>query len=247
MGAVIDEWRKAFCAPFSGWDFSSIGVRDDPLPWSYKEIARTHLRSAVSTLDIGTGGGERLAELVPEWPELVVATEDWPPNVPVAAGRLSPLGAVVVTADSSGLAPQPFRSGTFDVVLARHSAVDVAEVARILTPAGVLVTQQVDPDNLDDLRTRFGMEASPPDFVDMSPEAAEVADLAVINHRRWHGRMHVQDVTALLSYIRAVPWVLPDFDFDVHLPILHEIDQQEGPISFGISRSLLVASRATRP
>jgi hypothetical protein len=44
---------------------------------------------------MGTGGGERLSRLAPR-PRPTVATEAWPPNVPVAAGRLHPIGVAVV-------------------------------------------------------------------------------------------------------------------------------------------------------
>ncbi len=95
--ATFDELvREALDAPFSGWDFSWLAARSSagPLPWSYRrEVARRAAAGAL--LDMGTSGGERLSRLSPR-PRLTVATEAWPPNVPVAATRLRPLGIPVV-------------------------------------------------------------------------------------------------------------------------------------------------------
>jgi hypothetical protein len=56
-------------------------------------------------LDMGTGGGEALAGLADRAPR-TIATEAWPPNVPVAGRRLLPLGISVIqvegAADNTG-------------------------------------------------------------------------------------------------------------------------------------------------
>jgi SAM-dependent methyltransferase len=221
-----------------------MGVRDDPLPWSFPNLAWRHLSTASSALDIATGGGERLAELAAAWPEVMVATEEWPPNVPEAAQRLTPLGAVVVKAGTSADSEQPFHTQSFDLVLARHSAVKLSEIARVLSPGGWFVTQQVAPDNLDELRSTFAISRpSPREFVELGREALVSAGFDVVDDEHWQGRMHVRDVEALLAYVRAVPWELPGFDFEFHLPILRELDEQQAPLSFGISRSLTTARR----
>src|SRR6516165_2957989 len=88
---------EALAAPFSGWDFSWLDQRstDEPLPWSYPEEVARYSGSAATMLDMGTGGGELLGQMRPR-PVRTVATEGWPPNVPVAAARLRPLGIPVV-------------------------------------------------------------------------------------------------------------------------------------------------------
>lgn len=55
------------------------------LPWSYEDLARTEIANATKVLDLNTGGGELLATLLRGVRSAVlVATESWPPNVPVA-------------------------------------------------------------------------------------------------------------------------------------------------------------------
>jgi SAM-dependent methyltransferase len=119
--------------PFRGWDFSWIAGRitSDPLPWDYTAAVAEHALSSPDLLDLGTGGGEWLAEL-PHRPPRTVATEAWPPNVPIARARLEPLGVRVVQVaaarDNSGrpiAAPTvglPFADGSFHLVVDRHES-----------------------------------------------------------------------------------------------------------------------------
>ena len=63
-----------------GWDFSRLDGRmwsDEP-PWDFEVLCAEALRDAHDVLDLGTGGGERLIELLealPQpWPK-IAATE----------------------------------------------------------------------------------------------------------------------------------------------------------------------------
>jgi len=55
----------------------------------------------------GLGGGERLLELRKRWPQNVVVTEDYAPNVRLAEERPGPLGVKVsqVSLTRGGLTP----------------------------------------------------------------------------------------------------------------------------------------------
>ena len=101
---------------------------------------------------MGTGGGECFSEICRGHDGLAVATEEWPPNVPVASARLSAIGAPVVHASSLHL---PFGAASFDLVLDRHEELYPAEVARILAPGGRFLTQQVGSDNWRELWDYF--------------------------------------------------------------------------------------------
>src|SRR5204863_5382205 len=88
--------QQALDIPFRGWDFSVLGDRLvlEPPPWSFERIVDDEAVRAGSMLDMGTGGGEWLSQR--RHPARTVATESWPPNVPIAAARLGPLGIAVV-------------------------------------------------------------------------------------------------------------------------------------------------------
>src|SRR3990170_4955484 len=93
-----DLVAAALEAPFSGWNFDYLQgrVRDCTLPWSYEDLARGEISTSSRILDLNTGGGETLLDVLQSRrPALVVATESWPPNVPVAREHLRPRGISV--------------------------------------------------------------------------------------------------------------------------------------------------------
>jgi SAM-dependent methyltransferase len=139
---------------FTGWDFSQVRTRRLPpdLPWDYMTRARELVSSASSVLDIGTGGGERFSEICAGFTLRGVATEAWPPNIPVAAMRLQPMGVNIVRCREE---PLPFADASFDAVVNRHSGWSSSEIGRILKPGGVFFTQQVDEANWKELRPFF--------------------------------------------------------------------------------------------
>jgi hypothetical protein len=95
---------------FSGW-MHDVRVRppDPPVPWDYAALVADLARDARSALDLGTGGGERLAVMRPLLPERVYATEEWHVNAPIAHRRLRAVGVPVVQCSSLHL---PFRPST---------------------------------------------------------------------------------------------------------------------------------------
>src|SRR2546427_6704139 len=88
VDALLDEAERQ---PFVGWDFSWLRGRLDsqPLPWDYTATVVEHARSSPDLLDLGTGGGEWLAELSYR-PPRTVATQARGPDVAIAAARLRP-------------------------------------------------------------------------------------------------------------------------------------------------------------
>lgn len=142
----IALWQQEEQAPFVGWDFSYLQGRmmEEQPPWSYETRTAEVLQGAVSALDMGTGGGERLLKLREHWPVKVVVTEDYPPNVRLARERLSPLGVRVEDVALTRDGALPFADAEFDVVLNRQSGFNPAEVARVLMPGGTFLMQQVD-------------------------------------------------------------------------------------------------------
>jgi SAM-dependent methyltransferase len=231
--ATFDELiSEAVSAPFSGWDFSWLAARSTQgsLPWSYsRELAR-RAQAARSMLDMGTGGGERLSRLSPR-PQLTIATEAWPPNVPVAAERLRPLGIAVVQdegapdnldQDGADRGRLPFSDGTFALVANRHEAFLAVEVARILSPAGVFITQQVDFHSNDDLYRLLGLEVpeQPESWLPVAQQQVQDAGLSVQAAVRGEECHDLHDVGAVVYYLRVVSWAIPEFSLDACRPQL---------------------------
>ena len=190
-------------------------------PWSYLDRAAELMARSSSVVDMDTGGAEKLLSLREHWPAKVVATEDYPPNFELASERLSTVGATVVRAALSDTAPMPFAGGEFDLVLNRHAAFNPQEVARILSPGGVFLTQQVHGMWAWDLQAAFD---AVPQWPDATPEKylplLEAAGLTIVTVEEWEGRLVFADVGAIVYYLKATPWEVPGFTVRTHLRYL---------------------------
>ena len=233
---------EAVGVPITGWEFAWLDGRTvgSELPWSYPDIARSLLRSAGSLLDLDTGGGEMLADLAP-LPPYTVAVESWTPNVPVARDRLTPLGVSVVTELPSG-------EREFDVVLSRHGRLPATDIARLLRPAGTLLSQQVGSDDMAELNAALG--APPPHprpwNADVAVAALRAAGLQVDDVREERPVLTFRDIGAIVFQLRAVPWQVRDFSprrYDRELRRLDEIIRTEGGFPVTTHRFLIRASR----
>jgi hypothetical protein len=92
------------------------------------------------SLDINTCGGELLASLQPL--PATVATEGWAPSLPIARDRRGAFGFDVRRHGGTGSRCE-LGDGECDPVLNRHGRLDARELARVLAPGGVPVTQRI--------------------------------------------------------------------------------------------------------
>jgi SAM-dependent methyltransferase len=238
--------------PFTGWDFSWLTGRMTvhPLPWDYTTLLTERARHAPDLLDLGTGGGERLAELAYR-PPMTVATESWPPNVPVAAARLRPLGVHVIHNEGAPdnvdqVADErrgalPLRDNAFHLVASRHTAYVPGDLARILVPGGRFLTQQVGYGLAPAFHRLLDLPEPPPPprryTFSFAAEQLAMAGLRVIGGDESVQRYEFADVGALVWFLNAVaPWTVPGFTVTAFLPRLEWLHEQLsgcGPISVG--------------
>ena len=242
--ALLAEWEREEVELFAGWDFSHLAERwrlEEP-PWSYAHRVRELMHGAQSLLDLGTGGGERLLEMRPDWPPRVAATEGYPPNLALAAQRLAPYNVEVKEADSNERQVLPYDDGSFDLVISRHSAFGGAEVMRVLAPGGVFFTQQVHGRSGEDLQARFGATPEWP-YATMEYFAGKLtaAGLQLAEMEEWSGKMIFTDVGAIVYYLKATPWIVPDFSVATHLDALLDLQAQlEAGKELAFSRRLYI-------
>jgi len=246
-----DEFERliseALQAPFSGWDFSWLEDRQVRTPdprgeLDYEGRAREAVASAHAVLDLSTGGGEVLSRLAP-FPKVAMATEAYPPNVTEAARRLVPLGVQVIwtdpaCSDSRGPQPRgqwphrrlPFADATFDLVLARSTSFCPREVYRILQRGGTLITvqggTQKDGPGLVDL-----LEGTPPEWTqpgygwDIDATLDEAGFLTVEKIERQVTTIY-RDIGAVVYFLKAVPWVIIDFEVNRYRERLYKLHQR---------------------
>ena len=245
----IETWKREEQQPFSGWDFSYLDGRmlEDQAPWSYTTRAAELMHQSTSVIDLGTGGGERLLKLKEHWPRKVVATEEYPPNFKLASERLLPLGVQVVDVSQNMFTVMPFFDGEFDLVLNRHSGFNPREVARILVPGGTFFSQQIHGLSWRDLKDAFKAEPQWPFAI---PEfflpQLESAGMTIIDCREWSGDITFTDVGALVYFLKAVPWTVPEFSVETHskylLQLQNKLENGE-PLTFTQKRYLFEARK----
>lgn len=209
-----------------GWTFAYAPVAlGPPPPWDYEARAGALASGATRVLDMGTGGGEVYERILKDYRGRAVATEEWMPNVSVAARRLRPLGVAVVHTSSRAL---PFPPECFDLVLDRHEALSPAEVARVLKPGGRVLTQQVHPDYHHELRAYFPRMTVFEQHDITYPRGFAAAGLELVDMRQHNRRVAYQHLGHLVYFLVVAPWTIPEFDLDADLETLLEVERSLG-------------------
>lgn len=230
--------EEATRRPFVGWDVSYDGQIETVPPWDFDAMVDRSARASPDLLDLSTGGGEWLAAR-PHLPLRTVATEGWPPNVPVAGARLAPLGIGVVAVDG---APDnvdqdagatggalPFVDGAFHLVVSRHESYRPREVRRLLAPRGLFLTQQVASGAADDFYRLLGQAAPPAPAawnLAFAVRQARNASLVVEDQSQGFETMVFADVGALAWYLANLPFVLPDFSIAGARDVLRRLHEK---------------------
>jgi SAM-dependent methyltransferase len=239
---------EAVAVPLEGWDFSWFkGRATEQRPsWGYAGLMGERMATATAALDLQTGGGEVLAG-VRQPPPVLVATEGWAPNAALARQRLAPLGGVVVEVGEED--DLPFADASFDLVVSRHPiSVRWDEVARVLSPGGTYLSQQVGAGSVREL-IDFLMGPQPVSPV-RQPEraraAADAAGLAVVDLRTEALRMEFHDVAAVIVFLRKVIWTVPDFSIESYRSKLLELHDSldDGPFVAHAQRFLIEARKS---
>lgn len=243
---------EAESAPVGGWDFSFLEGRatEERPSWGYAKTLVARLGSAGAVLDVQTGGGEVLAEVLSQQvrrPATVAATESFPPNVALARRHLAPFGVTVVeVADEAAL---PFAEATFDLVVSRHPTVVVwDEIARVLERGGAYLSQQVGP-GANRALTEYLMgpqPVSPRRSPERAVAQAAAAGLDVVDLRVENPQLVFHDVGAVVYFLRKVPWTVPGFTVAAYrdrLASLHARLRSEGPFISHAPRLLIEARK----
>jgi SAM-dependent methyltransferase len=232
--------------PFAGWDFSRLQGRmtEHRPPWNYEALVRDAVHGATSLLDMETGGGEFLSALAP-LPPYTAATEGYPPNIPIARGRLEPLGISVY--DVHGTEPLPFPPNTFDLIINRHGSFVPAELHRVLLPGGRFMTQQVGSNNLQELSQWLGAPLEVPEWtLDQAQKQLKDACLTVVRAEEAFPPTRFRDFEAMIYYLKAVPWQIPDFSIARYFHRLEALDREfklRGELEVKAHRFLLIAEK----
>ncbi|NLG89248.1 MAG: class I SAM-dependent methyltransferase [Clostridiaceae bacterium] len=234
---------------FEGWDFSYLEstrrMQEFTLSWNYRNKVKIRMSEASSLLDMGTGGGEFISSLSP-LPEYTCVTEGYEPNIIIARNRLEPLGVKVFKIDDDE--SLPFDAETFDLVINRHESYSPEEVKRVLKRQGTFITQQVGGLNNKEINELLG--APKYEYYNWNLEIAvgklKEAGLKITEQKEDIVKTRFYDIGAIVFYLKAVPWQVPDFTAEKYFNRLKEIDnliQKEGYIDFTCHRFLIIAGK----
>jgi SAM-dependent methyltransferase len=205
-----------------GWDFSRVRDQVGPVPWDYMDVVRRYVTPMLRVLDIGTGGGERFLALAPGFGSGIGIDAD-PGMIEVAienANRLANCTVKFLTMDAAAL---EFPGESFDVVLNRHACAYVDEIARVLKPGGVFITQQVGAHNTANVCALFGCgpggqyEDEPGQTVSAWAEAFAAQGFAVRCRGEYDVPYIFLDVESFVFWLKAIP-MPEDFDIERHWP-----------------------------
>lgn len=246
--SLFDFYVKEAETKFEGWDFSYIESRViySPLPWSYRSLILPFVLESETLLDIGTGGGEFLSDL--PFPTKTYATESYEPNVKVSKKLLEPLGVNVVQTYADGKIP--FKNNFFDLIINRNESFTALEVNRILKKGHILITQQVGTN--DGLEINQALQGPPPEDYDPSwtlntfTTTLEKANFKILRREEAKCLTRVYDIGALIYYLKAIPWQIPDFSVSKYLHELKNLHNQiesTGYFDFTSERQIVVCKK----
>jgi hypothetical protein len=166
--------------------------------------------------------------------------------VPLARKNLEPLGVEVLEATARSL---PVADQSIDLVINRHGGFDPAETFRALAAGGTFLTQQVGAQTNREIHEALG---APPRGRETSEtlgemrEATESAGLVVERAEEAMAGHRFMDAGALVWYLKAIPWEIPDFEVDRYadpLVQLHRRIESEGPLGVTFHLVFLIAHR----
>ncbi|WP_308639382.1 class I SAM-dependent methyltransferase [Paenibacillus silvisoli] len=138
-----------------GWDFSKVKCISEGVAWDFYDEVRRSCKSADLLLDIGCGGGEALLKIA-EGALLLVGIDNSTGMIEAATSRLDASGIVNVRLLHMDAEKLDFPGSFFNVVSCRQAPFCASEVARVIVPGGIFLTQQVSEADKCNLKQAFG-------------------------------------------------------------------------------------------
>jgi len=204
------------------------------------------MQNITSMLDQDTGGGEILSTLAP-FPPHTWASENYPPNIPVAKSRLEPLGVKLISDYTISSIPLP--DASLDLVLNRHGGYSEKELFRLLKPGAVFLTQQVGGQNNIHLNELLQEKV---DFMysywtkKVITRRLKDAGFELLSVKEEFPPAEFVDIGAVVFCLRIISWQISDFRVDTYrdkLFAIHQDIQANGPLKVNEHRILVEARK----
>lgn len=139
----------------NGWDFSHLQVEVEGAKWGFNEKVKEIGQESDSLLDLGTGGGENVIGLAPEFSSLV-GIDTSQSMIRKAKSNLKTSGILNTSFHEMSNHELTFPDQFFHIVTSRHAPFKASEVNRVLCQGGTFITQQVSEEDKLNLKKEFG-------------------------------------------------------------------------------------------
>jgi len=207
------EYRQFYdqVGALNGWDFSSIQMVSEEVPWDlYKEVTKV-CRQSDLLLDIGAGGGEALLSIADEV-QLAIGIDCSSGMMETAARNAAQARTTHARFYLMDAEQLQFPDGMFNFVSCRHSEFNAQEVARVLADDGCFFTQQVSEHDKWNVKQAFGRGQAwgvaqgtlQRQYV-QSLEHAGMKDIQVYEYNATEYYASVQDIVFLLKHTPIIP------------------------------------------
>ena len=138
------------------WNFDEFGIHSECLTdWDLYALLEKYATADSRILDLGTAGGEKIFEFFPDCAE-ILGTDFSPAMIGTARANLAASGKQNVSFKVMDNMKMDVEDGHFDIVVARHTCTDPAQIFRALRPSGHLLIRGVDKYDCWGLKMVFG-------------------------------------------------------------------------------------------
>ena len=139
-----------------GWDFSRVKTISEGEKWDFYDVVSAKLKKTDLWLDLASGSGERLIHYAPK-SLLLVASDFTAGMIEKAKDNIGKIGhSNIRFLKIDAYNKIDFPDDFFDIISVRHSHFNSSEVARILKPNGLFLTQQVEYKDKENFVSYFG-------------------------------------------------------------------------------------------
>ncbi|MCP9358639.1 class I SAM-dependent methyltransferase [Liquorilactobacillus satsumensis] len=114
----LNSWYQEEEQGITGWNFSHLDGRwqNEVLPWNYRNLVLSYLKSDMQLLDMGTGGGE-LLKAFHHPNNRTQVTEAWAPNIDLLKQTLVKQGIKLHALLEAHEADLPVKNKSLDIIL----------------------------------------------------------------------------------------------------------------------------------
>lgn len=150
------------------WNFSDIKYTVfQESSWNFYNEVSKHSTKESLILDLGTGGGEKCLQNMPE-AGMIIATDFSPEMIRTAKLNLLNYPNKKIKFAIMDNLKMTFPSNVFDIVTARHTPIDATQIYNCLDDNGILIVEGIDKYDCWELKTLFGRGQSFNDKISIS-------------------------------------------------------------------------------